>query len=155
MFLNMMQDWAGWLLMFFSFSIVLMWKHVRSDIKLVHAIWLCIVLHHVVALLNTYVGGIIGIEGDARSFHFYGEAAALFGPESGFWNNPRMVYTDSLGFFYRAFGASLLFGDELSILAFALSCIVLVRLISLLDLGHFRIGIILLFGLLPSSVIFS
>ena len=30
----------------------------------------------------------------------------------------------------------------------------LVRLVSLLDLGRFRIGIILLFGLLPSAVIF-
>jgi hypothetical protein len=43
----------------------------------------------------------------------------------------------------------------LSVLAFTLSCIVLVRLVSLLDLERFRIGIVLFFGLLPSSVIFS
>jgi hypothetical protein len=65
-----------------------------------------------------------------------------------------ITYTHSLGFLYRAFGASLIFGKGLSVLAFTLSCIVLVRLVSLLDLGRFRIGIILLFGLLPSAVIF-
>jgi len=149
----MMQDWAGWLLMLFSFSIVLMWKHVRSDTKVVHAIWFCIVFHHAVAFLNAYVGGVIGAEGDARTFHFYGVDASSE-PESGFWDNPRVAYSTSLGFFYRTFGASFLLGDELSILAFTLSCIVLVRLVSLLDLERFRIGIVLFFGLLPSSVIF-
>jgi len=153
MFLNMMQDWAGWLLMLFSFSIVLMWKHVRSDTKLVHAIWFCIFMHHAVVFLNTYVGGVIGTEGDARSFHFAGVDAASE-PEIGFGGNPRVTYINSLGFFYRAFSPSFFLGDELSVLAFTLSCIVLVRLVSLLDLERFRIGIILFFGLLPSCVIF-
>jgi hypothetical protein len=153
MFLNMMQDWAGWMLMLFSFSIVLMWKRVRSDTKLVHAIWFCMYLHHVVAFLNVYVGGVIGTEGDARTFHFYGVDASSE-PEMGFWSNPRVAYTNSLGFFYRAFGTSFFLGDELSVLAFTLSCIVLVRLTSLLDLERFRIAIVLFFGLLPSAVIF-
>ena len=75
MFLNMMQDWAGWLLMLFSFSIVLMWKQVRSDTKIVCAIWFCIFMHHAVVLLNAYVGSVIGTEGDARTFHFFGVEA--------------------------------------------------------------------------------
>jgi len=151
----MMQDWPGWLLMLCSFSIVLMWKRVRSDTKLVHAIWFCIFLHHAVALLNVYAGGVIGAEGDARTFHFYG-VEAIVPPEqdNGFWGNPRIAYTNSLGFFYRTFGASFFFGGELSVLAFTLSCIVLVKLVYLLDLERFRIGIVLLFGLLPSAVIF-
>jgi hypothetical protein len=107
-----------------------------------------------VAFLNAYVGGVIGVEGDARTFHFYGVDASSGFSEDGFWGNPRVAYTNSLGFFYRTFGASHLLGDELSILAFTLSCIVLVRLVSLLDLERFRIGIVLFFGLLPSSVIF-
>jgi len=155
MFLNMMQDWTGWLLMIFSFSIVLMWKSVRSDTKLVHAIWFCIFLHHVVVFLNVYVGGVIGTEGDARSFHFFGvDAAVSSEPEKGFWTSPQVAYANSLGFIYRAFGTSIFLGDELSVLAFTLSCIVLVRLVSLLDLERFRIWIVLFFGLLPSAVIF-
>jgi hypothetical protein len=151
----MMQDWAGWLLMLFSFGIVLMWKDVRSDKKLVFAIWFCIFLHHLVAFSNAYLGGVIGTEGDARTYHFFGvETAASSEPEWGFLVNPRIAYTNFLGFFYRAFGASFLLGNELSVLAFTLSCIVLARLVSLLDLGRFRIGIILFFGLMPSAVIF-
>jgi len=149
-----MQDWAGWLLVLFSFSIVLMWKQVRSDTKIVYAIWFCIFMHHAVVLLNAYVGSVIGTEGDARTFHFFGVEAASE-PEMGFWDNPRIAYTNSLGFFYRAFNPSFLLGNELSVLAFTLSCIVLVKLLSLLDLERFRIAIVLFFGLLPSSVIFT
>jgi hypothetical protein len=130
-----------------------MWKHVRSDTKLVHAIWFCIVLHHAVAFLNVYVGSVIGAEQDARSFHFLGEAASSE-LERGFWGTPRVAYTNSLGFFYHAFGASFLLGGELSVLAFTLSCVVLVKLVDLLDLGRFRVGIVLFYGLLPSAVIF-
>jgi hypothetical protein len=103
--------------------------------------------------LNAYVSSVIGVEGDARTFHFYGVGASSE-PESGFWDNPRVAYSTSLGFFYRTFGASFLLGDELSILAFTLSCVVLVKLVDLLDLERFRIGIVLFFGLLPSAVIF-
>ena len=149
-----MEDWAGWLLALFNFSIVLMWKHVRSDRKVVQAIWFCIILHHAVAFLNAYVGTVVGAEADAASFHFRGAAlATLPVPE---WTNGTgmVIYTQFLGSFYRAFGTSLFFGGELSVLAFTLSCVVLVKLVYLLDLGRFRIGIVLLFGLLPSAVIF-
>ena len=173
MFLNMMQDWAGWLLILFSFSIVLMWKSVRSDTKVVHAIWFCIVLHHAVALVNTYVCTVIGADLDASRFHSTGVALAelpklewvvgrfalgeIIVPVevSGHWiSESHHNYMNSLGYIYRAFGPSLLLGGELSVLAFTLSCVVLVRLVSLLDLERFRIGIILLFGLLPSAAIF-
>jgi len=49
-----MHDWAGWLLLLFSFSIVLMWKSIRDDTKVVHAIWFCLVLHHAVVFLNAF-----------------------------------------------------------------------------------------------------
>jgi hypothetical protein len=149
MFLNMMQDWAGWLLVLFNFSIVLMWKRVRSDTKLVYAIWFCLVLHHAVVFLNVYIP-------DAYTFHLRGaELAALPEPEWSFvTSNGGKNYTHFLGLLYRAFGASLLFGKELSVLAFVLSCVLLVKLVDHLDLRRFRVGIILLFGLLPSAVIF-
>jgi len=149
MFLNMMQDWFGWLLLIFSFSIVLMWKSIRDDTKVVHAIWFCLVLHHAVVFLNVYIP-------DASTFHWHGvHLAALPEPE---WfpaaSNGGVIYVHSLGLLYRAFGASLFFGGELSVLAFVLSCVVLVKLVEYLDLRRFCVGIILLFGLLPSAVIF-
>jgi len=151
---SIMEDWAGWLLVLFSFSIVLMWKHVRSDTKVVHAIWFCIVLHHAVAFLNAYVGNVLGAKGDNGTAHTISvELAALPEPE-WIYGTGLVIYTQFVGLFYRAFGASLLLGEELSILAFALSCVVLVKLVNLLDMRRFRVGIVLLFGLLPSAVIF-
>ena len=171
-----MQDWAGWLLMLFSFAIVLMWKHVRSDTKVVHAIWFCMVLHHIVAIFNAYVGTVIGADQDANSFHMHGVDLAtipvvyeyandsIFGVPGvhyidflemlGNFTTGLFTYTHLLGFFYSIFGASLLLGEELSVFAFTLSCVVLVKLVDLINLRHFRVGIVLLFGLLPSAVIF-
>jgi hypothetical protein len=152
-----MQDWAGWLLMLFSFSIVLMWKHVRSDTKVVRAIWLCIVLHHAMAFFNAYVGhDMIADLPDADTYHANGVVLAAL-PELE-WkfsvDDKTTTYIHLLGFFYHSFGASLIFGEELSVLAFILSCVVLVKLVDLLDLRRFRVGIILFFGLLPSAVFF-
>jgi hypothetical protein len=145
----MMHDWFGWLLLLFSFSIVLIWKSIREDTKVVHAIWFCLVLHHAAVFLNMYIP-------DAYTFHQSGVHLAAL-PEPKWFSiisNGAVNYIHFLGFFYRAFGASLFIGEELSVLAFVLSCVLLVKLVDHLDLRRFRVGIILLFGLLPSAVVF-
>ena len=158
-----MQDWAGWLLMLFSFSIVLMWKHVRSDTKVVCAIWFCVVFHHAVAYLNVYnpfeasfwhmnIPDASGFHGDAVQFAGLPEPEWVFRSEDLISGST--IYIQFLGFFYSHVGPSHLFGKELSVLAFVLSCVVLVKLVDLLALRRFRVGIVLLFGLLPSSMIF-
>ena len=150
-----MQDWAGWLLVLFSFSIVLMWKRIRSDTKVVYAIWFCMVFHHAVVLLNAYVCTVIGAEHDASQCHSKGVLWATLPEPEWVYGSGQTIYIQFLGFFYRAFGASLFFGGELSVLSFALSCVVLVKLVDLLELRHFRVGIVLFFGLLPSTVIYG
>jgi len=145
-----MHDWGGWLLLFFSFSIVLMWKSIRDDTKVVYAIWFCLVLHHAVVFLNVYIP-------DASTFHLNATHLAVK-PEPVWFrdiNNGAIIYFHSLAFLYSVFCASLFFGEELSVLAFALSCVVLVKLVNHLDLRRFRVGIVLLFGLLPSKVVFE
>jgi len=145
-----MYDLAGWLLLLFSFSIVLMWKSIRDDAKVVHAIWFCLVLHHAVVFMDVYFP-------DASTFHWNGVYLAA-SPEPEWLHSDShdgsFNYINSLGFLYRALGASLFFGEELSVLAFVLSCVVLVKLVDHLDLRRFRVGIVLFFGLLPSAVIF-
>jgi len=177
-----MQDWAGWLLLLFSFSIVLMWKSIRDDTKVVHAIWFCLVLNHAVVFFNvfgaTFIHGAEVATGaysslvyspDASTAHWNAvHLAALPEPKlfsfsdqtssTGFFHvllgNGAANYVSSLGFLYHTFGASLFFGEELSVLAFVLSCVVLVKLVDHLDLRRFRVGIVLLFGLLPSAMIY-
>ena len=161
MFLNMMQDWAGWLLMLFNFSIVLMFKRVRSDTKVIYAIWFCMVLHHVVAYYHVYIPDASKLFyylyiPDAASFHGDGAyLAALPEPKRlSVFTNGAINFTHSLGFVYRAFSSSFLFGKELSVSAFTLSCVVLVKLVDHLDLRRFCVGIILIFGLMPSAIVF-
>jgi hypothetical protein len=164
-----MHDWAGWLLLLFSFSIVLMWKSIRDDTKIVHAIWLCLVLHHAVVFFNVSGGFFSYLYfPDAATAHWNGaHLAAMFEPEwfsqhkpSGegffhtFMDQGDSNYITFLAFLYHAFGTSLFFGSELSVLAFVLSCVVLIKLVDHLDLRRFRVGIVLLFGLLPSAVIY-
>jgi len=150
-FLNMVQEWAGWLLMLFSFSIVLMWKSIRDDTKLVLAIWFCLAVHHAAVSLNMDIPDAASFHGNAISLvHLSSEQYRLTSDTDGAVDN----YIHFLGVFYRVFGASLLFGRELSVLAFVLSCVVLVKLVEHLDLRRFRVGIVLFYGLLPSNVIF-
>ena len=164
MCLNIMHDCAGWLLLLCTFSIPLMWNSIRGDTKVVHAIWFCLVLHHTVSYLNVYDpfgSSFLNVYiPDASGFH--GDAVGVAGlPELG-WKfssagliSGSTIYVHFLGFFYRVFGSSHFLGKELSVLAFVLSCVVLVKLVDHLDLRRFRVGIVLLFGLLPSAMIFT
>ena len=164
MCLNIMHDCAGWLLLLCTFSIPLMWNSIRGDTKVVHAIWFCLVLHHTVSylnvydpfgssFLNVYIPDASGFHGDAVGIAELPEPVWRF-TSAGFISGS-IIYTHSLGFLYSTFGPSHLFGKELSVLAFALSCVVLVKLVDHLDLRRFRVGIVLLFGSLPSMVIFT
>ena len=145
--------WAGWLLMLFSFSIVLMWKHVRSDRKVVCAIWFCMALYHAVAYLNVYFPDASSFHGDATNFARLYEREWEF--RTGQYFSGGAIYVQSLGSLYRVAGSSHFFGNELSVLSFVLSCVVLVKLVDLLAMRYFRVGIVLLYGLLPSAVIYK
>ena len=88
-----------------------MWKHIRSDTKLVLSIWFCIVLHHAVALLNAYVGGVIGADADASTFHHYAVNISLL--DEHVWDYASFrgglaFYTNCLGLFYFLFLSELL-----------------------------------------------
>ncbi|MFQ5471109.1 MAG: hypothetical protein ACE5EH_12570 [Gammaproteobacteria bacterium] len=87
---------------------------------------------------------------DAESFHLHGEAGAMFGDMVFRVGAP--FYELLLATVYRLFGASHLLGEELSILAFSLSCVVLLKLLKLLELFRYRVPILLCFGALPSMV---
>ena len=148
---ELLNDWAGWLFIFFSFFIVTVFREIRKDGRIVLALWLVLALHHVVALTNAYIGTVKGAESDAATFHRLGAELAV----SGDWSLKigSGFYEQFLGVFYKILSPSHLLGEELSILAFALSCVVLLKLINLLGLRQYRVGILLLFGLLPAMLL--
>ena len=148
----MLGDWPGWLLIFLSFFIVYKFWKTKKDKKLTLAIGFVLLLHHFMAIINTYFFTFPGAEPDPVNFH----RDAMVWAKGGKWlfSIDANFYTQLLGIFYRIFKPSQLFGEELSILAFLLSCFVLIKIIELLNISKYTVLLLLIYGLLPTNLIF-
>jgi hypothetical protein len=147
-----LNDWSGWLLVFLSFFIVYKFWKVKKDKKLTLAVGFVLLLHHFMAIINSYFYTFPGAEPDPANFHRH----AIEWATSGKWlfSVGSNFYEQLLGTFYRIFGSSRLFGEELSILVFLLSCFVLIEIIKLLNISKYTVLLLLIYGLLPTNLIF-
>jgi hypothetical protein len=104
------------------------------------------------AIINTYFYIFPGAEPDPANFH----RDAIVWATGGKWlfSVGANFYEQLLGIFYRIFGPSQLFGEELSILVFLLSCFVLIEIIKLLNISKYTVLLLLIYGLLPTNLIF-
>lgn len=146
------QEWAAWLFIYASFAVTGMDRHLRGDRMSLAAVWAGLVAHHGASLVNVYLRVLPGAEHDAATFHTYARHIV----NKGDW--PALTigsdfYESFLSLFYRMGGNSLLLGQSLSVLAFALACLVFARVIDLTGVNRYRPWLLLLFGLLPSAVI--
>jgi hypothetical protein len=141
--------------------------------------WFLIFLHQVVAFLNAHLfakgfldgatfGGTYGAARDANfSFHLIAKELALRG-ELLYRNihlsvplslesllKVKSFYYELLGSLYQWFGSTLLIGEQFSILVFALSCIVLLKIIRRLELDKYPALSLVFFGALPTIVLFG
>lgn len=147
------SDWAGWLILYASFAVVPLLLPLRRRSGVIIAIWGTLVFHHLIALVNVYGQTLYGAAADAANFH---EIATEMASTRVFeFVVGSQLYTSILALGYSVAGPSQFFGEETSILAFTLSCVVLVRLMDLLNIERHRIACILLFGLLPSTALFT
>jgi hypothetical protein len=147
----MLHDWPGWLLIFLSFFIVFRFRERRKDNNLTFALCFILAMHHVIALTNTYLFTFKGADADANRFH----RLAVEWAESGKLSvtGGAEFYQQLLGIFYRIFSPSHLFGEELSIIAFLFSCLILIKLIHRINLKKYQVGLLLMFGLLPTNLV--
>ncbi|MDC1425241.1 hypothetical protein N8135_03580 [Oceanospirillaceae bacterium] len=123
----------------------------RNNKRLLLAYWFVIALHQVVAFINAFWFTTLGAATDAVAFHKAG--ARLAQTDSFIFEFGSKFYELILGFTYWLFGTSLLLGQQLSVLAFALSCIVLIKILCLLMLRSYSVPILLVFGALPTMVL--
>ena len=147
----MLNDWPGYLLIFLSFYIIIKFHKKWKDNILTFALCIVLAMHHVIALTNTHLFVIHGADADAVSFQRLavewaanGKLSVTVGAE---------FYQQLLGIFYRIFSPSHLFGEELSIIAFLFSCLVLIKLIDLINLKKYQVRLLLMFGLLPTTLV--
>lgn len=146
-------DWAGWLTLYAAFAAVPLFLSFRKRSRLVLAIWVTIGTHALIAAYNAYIGTIHGVDVDAVKFH--DNAAAFSRIAGGDFGLGARFYTTMLSFAYSLGGPSLFFGAATSILAYALSCVVLVRLLDLLKINRHQEACVLLFGLHPAVALFT
>lgn len=146
-------DWAGWLTLYASFAAVPLLLSFRLRRRLVLAVWGTLIFHHVVSIFNAYISVIQGADVDAEKFH---SAAAAISVVGGWdFGLGARFYSTFLAFAYSLGGPSQFFGQETSVLAYALSCVVLVRMLELLKIERHQVACILVFGLHPALAIFT
>lgn len=146
-------DWAGWLVLYAAFAVVPFFLSYKKRSRLIVAIWAAILLHAALAAYNAYGGTLHGAEPDATKFHANASAISLVGGwDFGLGGR---FYTTMLALAYSLGGPSHFFGETTSVLAFALSCVVLVRLLDLLEIERHQTACVLLFGLHPAAALFT
>ena len=147
----MLHDWPGYLLILLSFYIVIRFRKKWKGDNLTFALCFVLAMHHVIALTNTYLFTFKGADTDAHCFHRLAVEWAASGKLSV--TGGAEFYQQLLGIFYRIFSPSHLFGEELSIIAFLFSCLILIKLIHLINLKKYQVGLLLMFGLLPTNLV--
>ena len=147
----MLNDWPGYLLILLSFYIVRRFRKKWKDDNLTLALYFVLAMHHVIALTNAYLFTFKGADADAQRFHRLAVEWAASGKLSV--TGGAEFYQQLLGIFYRIISPSHLFGEELSIIAFLFSCLVLIKLIHLINFEKYQVGLLLMFGLLPTNLV--
>ncbi len=125
-------------------------REFRNNAHLMWAYWFVIFLHQAVAFTNAYLFPTISGANDAHGFHT--KAIEIAQSENFGFSIGGLFYRNMLGVVYWIFGPSLMLGQQLSILAFSISCVVLVKILCQLELSRYKVVILLAFGALPTMV---
>ena len=153
-------EWVSLCLSYISLGIIIFSRDMSRDLKLCSFAILAILARHFASLINFYYVLLIGADMDAVGFHLNASTMAnsiqptWFG-EFGTLEAGSKFYSSYLAFFYRIFGDSKLLGQSLSIVAFAVSFLFLIKIIKNLRLTRYSVELVILYGLLPSVIIFT
>jgi hypothetical protein len=153
-------EWASLFLSYISIGIIIFSRDMTRDFNLYSFAILAILARHFASLINFYYVLLIGADMDAVGFHLNASTMAgsiqpaWFG-EFGSVEASTKIYCEFLAFFYRIFGDSKLLGQTLSIIAFSFSFLFLIKITNKLRLTRYSVGLGILYGLLPSAIIFT
>jgi hypothetical protein len=144
---SVLVDLAGWVLLGVTLLLPLLSRDCRSDRRVAYVVWVGVVAHQALALFTAYF---LGLSSDALDMH----VAAL--QRLGRWDSSVRVgglfYVQLLGAAYEVLAPSSFLGQQLSILAYALSCLVFLRLLAALGVDRNRWVLLALYAL-PLSML--
>mgnify|MGYP007070994620 CR=1 FL=1 len=152
------SDWAGWLLVYFSFTLPLSFARIRSDRKLLIIMLVVVAVHNAVSIYNVYGETIFGAGLDAIRFQdlardMAADKHSIWFAEFDSLEVGTSVYTRFIAAFYRIFGVSLLLGQSLSVIAYTLSCITVIYLAKELRL-RFKRSILIVYSIAAPAIIY-
>ena len=129
-------------------------RELASDRRLRLAFLVVMGAHAAVCIVDGLVAITFGAEADAYGFHEWAMRFAwTHAIDPDLVPAPFNTYTHFLGYVYRYLGTSLFLGNAVSVLGVALSCLLFAKVLRLTGVTR-RAGVLLLFGLLPSGVMF-
>ncbi|MGD9107964.1 MAG: hypothetical protein PVI75_02210 [Gammaproteobacteria bacterium] len=148
------KDLAGWIFVWLTFVPFLFIKELRENKKLLFAVIFIIILHNLASITNAYFYLFPGADSDAASFHSKAIAVSLghLNYISNILDANFYIYILSRLFYL---GHSKLLGQELSVLAFSFSCVILISLQKLFEIKKHRILTLLILGLIPTYMIWG
>ena len=154
------QDWAGVFLIYISFGLLLASRDLRADRRALAACVIMLIIRHGISIINAYYTTVYGADVDAAGFHILAQEIANSSQPSwlaqfGEFEAGAKAYRQFLAFTYMILGDSLLVGQGLSIIAYVLSNITLLKLIDAFGLSKHRVALIILYGILPPSILFT
>lgn len=125
----------------------------RRDSGVAQAYFFTVFLHVLAAVVYIYIPGVLPLRGDATVFH--NTAVAMQDTAEWPFGLSSALYKWCMAHIYSWVGPSWLFVSVLSIYAFALSVIILARIMELLNIQHGKGLVILFFGALPTAVLYG
>ena len=139
------------LILLVTFNLPLIYRELGRKKSVLVTYFFVLTLHQIVAVINAFWFTTIGADTDAISFNRIGHELAQSGIFS--FSIGSQFYGNMLGVVYWLFGASHFLGVQLSILAFSLSCVVLLKILRQLNLLQYQVWILIAFGALPTMVL--
>lgn len=140
-------------------------REFRISGQLFLAYWFVITLHQCVAFANNFLFLTPGGNADSDRFHTIGVKLAknlglslkplgnLFIPSMDGKLGEVEIWTSFIGIIYWLIHPSRLLGSQISIMAFGISCIILIKILVLLEFSRYKVSALLAFGSLPSMVL--
>lgn len=158
-FIFFLPEKASIVLIALSFIVVIGEKQIRANSQLLIVVMLGLIAHQAASLINIYYRLLMGAEVDAIGFHEAAKAMARslqpgWFAEFGAMDAGSSIYIRYLAFFYHLLGDSKLLGQSLSVLAYTLTCIFLIRLARRMGLARWQVGLAGMYCLLPSAILF-
>jgi hypothetical protein len=144
---SLLTDVVGWVLLAVSLMLPIVSRDCRRDRRVAYVVWVGVLTHQAFALYAAYFTGLRSDAGDMHEL-----ALRRLGQWDGSLSFGGGFYVQFLSAVYEVLSPSSFLGQQLSILAYALSCLVFLRLLAALGVERHGWLLLALFAL-PLSML--